>query len=89
MASRLALLAVVGDYEGPWMRANGAESHALVSGLGEGDSVSLVCDETSKSMSKEGHLPFPKPHPTRYRIHKRGNAGPPTTVRIVSDASCS
>lgn len=83
MASRVALLGAMGSYEGPWMKATGAESSVAVSGLGEGESVAVECDEDACILSANGAYPFPKPHCSRYRVVKRGLGKSPTTVRVL------
>ncbi len=92
MKSRLALVAVVDAYDGPWARIEERSARFEVRGLGEEEHVAVQFDESTEVGVQLGELGLTQgvnllmtQNWLRYRVCKstlNGAHGSPTTVEV-------
>lgn len=90
MASRLALVSCLAQFDGPWTLAKGNESKLEIFGLGHGSLVRLEMETPDGRETIEhfqsGIYPWPNFSVLKYRVNKictSDAVASPTTVRIL------
>jgi hypothetical protein len=95
-SSRLALVDVVGTFDGPWMCPRGGETLVRISALGPAETIVLEVENPARRQPFAGPLRAPGEYPirfmlaqaTRFRFRKLSPdpaSSPPTTVELLSD----
>lgn len=81
---QIAMMACVESHTTPRVRVKDDFSAVLVSGLGEGDEVQMVDDNSSEIfILQAGFTPFPSPRPEAVRFQKVSGTTPmPTSIEI-------
>lgn len=85
----MALVAVKGDFEGPWQRASGRENSILVENLGEGEVILFDYSierqiQLPIAIESNGSFPFPKCDSFRF-VKQQSNGKNETFVQVIID----
>lgn len=89
MKPRMALVAVKGNFEGPWQRTSGREGGILVENLGEGEVILLDYSierqlQLPIAIESNGRFPFPKCDSFRF-VKQQANGKSETFVQVLID----